>query len=165
MHVNDFSVNCSVSLELWYLLKNHCAGNEELSPCAWAQVALTFEGQAFYSILELALTWFPLGDFICFQSRWLSQCCCGKVSSSLRRVPFVNECEHSFQSVIPTRISSEPGTATACGLPPAISPYPIRVARDRPWWLVGQPLLDATRAAVRHRTLAPCWCNCQCCPI
>lgn len=69
MHVNSFSVNCSVSLELWYLLKSHRAGNEKLSRCARAQVALTFEGKAFDSVLELALTWFPLGDFFAF---WLS---------------------------------------------------------------------------------------------
>lgn len=99
LHVGYFSVKHSVSLGLSCPLKSLYVGNEKFPPFTWAQVTITFEGQAFYSVLELVLTCCPLGDLTCcfgFQSSWLKHCYCEKVRSKLKCIQSVRECRVQF---------------------------------------------------------------------
>lgn len=67
MHMSYFLVKHFVSLELYNVcLRTTGFGHETFPPFTWAQVTLTFVGQASYSVLEVFFTHYPLGDFICF---------------------------------------------------------------------------------------------------
>lgn len=103
-------------------------------------MTLTFEGQAFCSVLEAFLTHYPFGDFICFPAFSLVS----SISAVVKRSVAIwsasslwKNVRHDFQSLFSMRINSDPDTATACGFHLMIflykQQYQIRLKHDLPW--------------------------------